>query len=548
MKSSFRVLRTAAVTTLGAFLLTAGSISFAAPGDKAKDKNKGTAGKVKPLPPPSNTKMDALAMSQYIDKAVNHRLKEEGVSPSPLADDAEFLRRVYLDITGHIPSADKTVAFLDSKDPQKRAKLIDELLASPDYGNHLADGWERLMVPHITENRLLNHQPLISWLEENFNKNTPWSTMVHDLLTATGAQDKNGATTFLLANATVDKMTDEVCRLFLGVQLQCAQCHNHPFTEWKQTDYWGVAAFFMKVDVGNVQKAAKAGQSPELVERDGVRRNTKNALPESAKIVPPKFFLADQAKVPASGPIRKTLADWLTTAKNPYFSKAMTNRIWAQYFGRGLVNPIDDLQEGNAPSHPELLQELAFQFGANDFDLKYLVRAICNSSTYQRSSKPTQANAEAPGYLYSHMTVKIMTPEQLYDSLTVVLGKSESRGEGRKGGKGQPTTPRGAFVAFFGIDDGQPEPTEYQSGIPQVLNLMNSSKVNAGIQSSSLVRTKQPVAEAIDKVYLSTLSRRPTASEKELLRAHVAKEGDSVKGLSDILWAVLQSSEFIMNH
>ncbi len=547
MRLRSRLLRLFSVSAVALLL---GGLSFAAPGDKSKAKGKGEKPAVK-LPPPSTARMDSTALAHYIDKCVADRLKAEGVSPSPLASDAEFLRRVCLDVTGHIPSAEKAAAFLDDKDPNKRAKLIDELLASEDYGKHLADIWQTLVIPKNSDNRRLDAAPMGTWLEEQFNKNQPWNKMVHDLITASGAQDKNGAVTFFIANGTVDKMTDEVTKVFLGVQLQCAQCHNHPFTEWKQTEYWGMAAFFMKVQATRPQVAAKQGTSPTVEETDRVKRG-KNGLPESAKLVPPKFLAGAEPNVGKSGPVRPALADWLTTAQNPFFSKAMTNRIWSQYFGRGLVNPVDDMHEDNPASHPELLQELANQFAKNDFDLKYLVRAICNSEAYQRGSKPNGNNGAAEPNVYARMGVKVLTPEQLFDSLGTVLGRQEGKaGDARKGammGKAGPNNnARSVFVAFFGVDE-TASATEYQSGIPQALNLMNSPRINQAIQGNSLVRSSKPAAEVIEKLYLSTLSRRPTANEVELMTAYVKKAENPTKGYGDVLWALLNSSEFTLNH
>jgi hypothetical protein len=382
----------------------------------------------------AGTKLEQAALSRLIDQQVNERLSAEKIKPSDRAGDAEFLRRAYLDIVGHIPSADKAAAFLDSKDANKRAKLIDELLASPDYGAHMADIWQALLLVHgDSTKRGLDTEPMVEWLKDNFNQNKPWNKMVHEIVTASGELDKNPAATYFVSQGTVDKMTDNVTKVFLGVQLQCAQCHNHPFTEWKQTEYWGMAAFFMRVQPSaNIQKATKDGTKLSVVENDKVKRG-KNGLPESAKIVPPKFLAGDSPKVGA-GPLRPVLADWMTSAKNPYFSKAMANRIWGQFMARGLVNPVDDMHDGNHASHPQLLLELAEQFSANDFDVKYLIRAICNSEAYQRTSKPNSDNLEAPPQLYSRMAVKMMTGEQFVDSLQEVVGAPA--GTGGRPGKG----------------------------------------------------------------------------------------------------------------
>ena len=229
---------------------------------------------------------------------------------SPLAEDAEFLRRVALDLTGVIPSADRAAAFLDSKEPDKRAKLIDELLASPRFGRHLADVWQDLLLARNSDNRRLQAAPFTKWLADGFNANKPWDVFVRESPTATGAQDKNAAVAYFLSNRSVDRITDNVTKNFLGVQLQCAQCHNHPFTVWKQTEYWGMAAFFMKVQVGNPKQAAKKGGSAGVTEvARRPKRNKKNALPVSAKVVPAKFLRGTE---PALRPAQPTGRCWPT--------------------------------------------------------------------------------------------------------------------------------------------------------------------------------------------------------------------------------------------
>jgi hypothetical protein len=504
----------------------------------------GTAAAANKKVPVSSEKLDAPALARLIDQHVQQRLDAEKVKPSPLADDAEFIRRVYLDITGMIPPADKVAAFLDSKDTVKRTQLIDELLADPTYGRHQADIWQSMLLPRTSDNRRLTTQPLIDWLNKEFNDNTPWNKLVENLLTATGPQDKNGAVTFFLANPTADKMTDTVTRLFLGVQLQCAQCHNHPFTGWKQDEYWQMAAFFLKVRADNVNMAARNGTTPGINESNTGRQRL---LPESAKFLAPKYLQGEQPKVDSKEPYRPVLTKWLATADNPFFSRAMANRTWAQLFGRGFVNPIDDMHDGNAPSHPQLLAELANQFAVNGFDVKYLIRAICNSQTYQRSSKPYAGNEDST-HLFSHMAVKVLTGEQLYDSLEVVLGKE--RGPAARPAAAQranANNPRTQFVNFFLSDEGA-DPTEYQSGIPQALRLMNSGRMNGTAEIlTKAVKSDRTPAQVIEHLYLGTLARRPTAVESERLTKYVQENGGT-KAYNDILWALLNSSEFALNH
>jgi hypothetical protein len=491
----------------------------------------------------------AKTIARKVDRIIARHLQDDKTPASGRAQDAEFLRRAYLDLTGVIPPGDKAAAFLDSQDPDKRAKLIDELLASSNYGKHLSDIWQALLIPRNSDNRRLQSEPFVKWLEETFNANKPWDRMIHELVTASGEQDKNGAVTLFLANSSVDKMTDVTTKAFLGLQLQCAQCHDHPFTKWKQKEYWGMAAFFMKVQPGNIRAAQQNNTSPGVTEGNQPRRG-RNAVPESAKIVPAKFLQGEEPKLNQRDPYRPVLADWMTSPKNPYFAKAIVNRVWAQLFGRGIVNPVDDMHEGNVPSHPEVLNLLAEQFVAGGYDLKNLYRTLCLTETYQRTSKPVEGNKDAAPALFSRMAIKVMTGEQLYDSLVLVNGAQ--RGGPPAGrpnappGRG-PGNPRANFVAFFNLEDGA-DPTEYQSGIPQTLRLMNSAQTNNSQLVNEVSRGSSEPNKAIEKLYLSTLARRPSAQETEKMLAHVQKTGDNRKAYSDILWVLINTSEFTLNH
>lgn len=546
-----RVSRTDALAVAAALFVLASGVSFAAPPDGKKGKATSTAAKAAPADDvPAGTSLDPKQLSRTIDRYIDQRLQNEKVTASPRADDAAFLRRAYLDITGRIPTVEKATAFLDNRDPAKRAKLIDELLAGKEYGTHQADIWQALLLPRNSDNRRLQFDPMVKWLEDNFNADKPWDKMVHEILTASGQQDKEPAVTYFLANSTVDKMTDSVSKVFLGVQLQCAQCHNHPFTEWKQTEYWGMAAFFLKTQIQPPRPNAPNAAPPSVIDTPNPRRG-RNALPDSAKIVPAKFLAGEQPQVDAKAPLRPVLADWVTKADNPYFSKAMVNRVWSEFFGRGLVNPVDDMHDGNPASHPELLDELARQFAANGFDVKFLISAICNSQAYQRSSKPTGNNADASPAVLARMSIKVLSPEQLFDSLVQALGapgRANNVPQNKQPVRGQARNPRAAFVAFFGLEDGA-DPTEYQAGIPQALRLMNSPQLNNNAVLNQYLKGDKKPNEVVEHLYLMTLSRRPTAREFERLTTYVRNhKGEPRQAYSDILWALLNSSEFTMNH
>jgi hypothetical protein len=512
-----------------------------------KDATKRAAGTL-----PSSSKLTAGQLASHIDRAIADRLTKEKVDPSPRCSDEEFLRRACLDITGKIPSADRAATFLDSKDAGKRAKLIDDLLASKDYGRQFADIWQALLLPRTSDNRRLMQWfgHLTTWLEEQFNEGSGWDKMVRDVLTATGEVNKKGPVIYWLANDTADKMTDNVTRMFLGVQLQCAQCHNHPFTDWKQDEYWHMAAFFMKVaPSGRPQAVARNGGTLTVSENQrgfGRRRQ----LPESAKRLPPKFLQGDKVAIRPNQPARPVLADWMTTPQNPYFAKAMVNRMWAHFFGRGIVNPVDDMHDANLPSHPALLADLAQQFGANGFDLKYLVRAITLSDTYQRTSKPKGNNADAGPELFARNAIRPLTPGQLYDSLTLLVGDPTGRPGGRRpapaAARFRPNG-REAFVNFFSAEDGA-DPTEYQAGIPQVLRLMNAPQLNNARTLGPILRDGKSQGEAIEKLYLTVLARRPSSEELDRINAYLSKHKDDRRtGLAGVLWALMNSSEFALN-
>ena len=490
--------------------------------------------------------MNPKAIARMIDQAIDKKLAEAKVTPSGRCSDAEFLRRAYLDLTGVIPPADKAAAFLDSTDPDKRAKLIDELLESKNYGRHQSDIWINLLYPKDSDVRRLNKGPLVTWLTDRFNENKPWDTLVYDLVTASGEQDKNPAVTYFLANRTVDKMTDNVTRSFLGVQLQCAQCHNHPFTAWKQNEYWGMAAFFMRVQATQ-PRAMQQNQTLSVTEGRFVRRG-RNFLPESAKIVPAKFIGGEQPKTSSADPLRPVLAKWLTAPENPYFAKAIVNRTWGQLFGRGFVNPVDDMIEEHEPSHPELLNALAKDFAAGGFDLKQFIRGICLSNAYQRSAKPEGNNA-ADKELFSHMALKVLTPEMLFDSLGAVVGNPAGPPGRFGGGAGPrgPFNPRDRFAAFFAGSEGA-KPTDYEAGIPQALRLMNARNLSSSpTLVRELARKNTSPDQVIEKLYLTTVSRRPTPEETKKMTAYVAKQSDAQAAYGDILWALLNSSEFTLN-
>jgi hypothetical protein len=415
----------------------------------------------------------------------------------------------------------------------------------------MADIWTAKLFPRDSANRFVLREPFYKWFEDEFNNNVSWDKLVYSIVTAEGEVDANPAVTYFLANRSVDKLNDTVAQHFMGIQLQCAQCHNHPFTSWKQTEYWGMATFFSKVKADNPKNANKGGDNTKIGVTEGVTRSKgKDFFPESAKNVPAKFLGGAEPKLSDKEPYRPVLGKWLTAAENPFFARALVNRTWAHLFGRGFVHPVDDMLPENEPSYPELIDALARHISTTGkFDMKYLIKAICLSDAYQRTSKTTPDN-KGDKVLVSHMAMKVMSPEQLFDSLTEVTGMG--RGGGAKlpkkagGAKGAPVGARAQFVNFFLAGADSFSTVDFEAGIPQALRLMNSNIANNPAALRQVLGSTTRPDEAIEKIYLTVYSRRPTAEEKKTMLDYVEKVGNHNTAYGDILWASLNSSEFTL--
>jgi hypothetical protein len=487
---------------------------------------------------------DAAKLTALIDHHVETLLKAERVPPAGMADDAEFLRRVYLDLHGVVPTAEQAARFLANTRPDRRAHLVDALLADPRYGEFLADVWQSYLVSPLADDRRVRADQFRQWLAERFNTRT-WDSVSTELLTATGKMDENPAVIYLFEGRlprNVPDLTDLTSRYFLGVRLSCAQCHDHPFVSWKQQDFWGMAAFFTQVQTPG---------KPKLVYQVGIKDypeltldSLRDGAPDGFLSRPPTFLGGELPRADKQTSNRAALAAWLTSAKNPYFARAMANRTWWRLFGRGLVNPVDDMHPANAPSHPELLDLLARRFAESGFDHTFLTRAIVSSRAYQRTSRPGDAS-DKQAALFGRMSVKVLTAGQLYDSLVAILGAPV-----RKPGGGPQLDARAEFVQFFS-DDGDPDPTSHRRGIPHLLRQMNSDQFagrNVAALAARLARPGRSVNDVAGDLFLTILSRPPTADEQDLLRTHVTRDGSLEMAAREFAWALLMTSEFSLNH
>ncbi len=475
-------------------------------------------------------------------------LVDRAVGGGKHADDAEFLRRASLDLAGRIPTAARARAFLADTRPDRRARLIDELLASPEHAQHSARTWARL----ITAEEPAQRPALEKWLATRFAANAPWGETVSLMLAASGKGPETG---FILSNVEnrqpqPNKLAGSAARLFLGVQLQCAECHKHPFTAATQEDFWGLAAFFgrTKMNAKGLPGVAEAPPPPPKGKAKAAPAGVI-AIPASAgkgvgKVVAARFPGGPAPTLDAEKPWRPVLAAWLTSRDNAMFARGTVNRVWGQLFGRGLVEPVADLHDDNPATHPALLDALAADFAASGHDLRHLLRSICLSDAYQRTSKGT-----AEGY--ARMPVKVMHPEALYDSLCTALGVKELKlapaagtGSGRGGTKGAgKESGRGRFLKAFATLSPETTPLDFTHGIPQALSLLNEPQLRGGTPLHDAV-AKLPPAEAVDALFLATLSRPPNEAERRRLAGHITARPE--RGRAEVLWAILNSPEFAL--
>jgi hypothetical protein len=485
----------------------------------------------------------ARELAGIIDQHIEARLGAEDIAPAKLADDAEFLRRVYLDLHGVVPMRDQAERFLNDSRPDKRARLVDDLLASPRYGEYLADVWQNNLISPLADDHRKRSEQFRQWLAGQFNSRT-WDRIASDLLTATGKMEDNPAVIYLIEGRlprSVPDLTDLTSRYFLGLRLSCAQCHDHPFSNWKQQDFWGMAAFFAQVQT---PKRAKQVYERGVVDDPSVTLATlRDAGMADGFLLRAPTFLGGQ-ELPAGKTNRAALARWMTSPDNPYFARAAVNRTWWRLFGRGIVQPVDDMHEANPPSHPQLLELLARRFVESDFDLKLLTRAIVLSRAYQRTSRPGDAS-ETQAALFGRMSIKVLSAGQLYDSLETVFGPPAKVAgvDAREGARAE-------FAQFFG-DNADPDPTAYHRGIPQLLRQMNSGQfAGRGLDALvSRVTTAGASPEAIaSDLFLTILARRPTPDEQRRVKVYLERSESAQSGCRELAWVLMMTSEFSLNH
>lgn len=509
-------------------------------------------------------------LRQVIDDHVRAAWQREKVTPAGRADDAAFLRRVTLDLAGTIPTHDEVRQFLSDTDPKKREKWIDRLLDDPRCAAQQAAVWDLVFFgrnppdPDVTQRR----EVFRKWLTEQFAKNAPYGRWVSELLLGEGnIQEKGPPMFYVQFRSRPEEMAVAVSRIFLGTQLQCARCHDHPFDRWKQLDFYGLAGFFARLTFIEASAAGRrsylvAEKSTGEVMFSGPAAEQKPG--QKGTPVPPRFLggaVLEEPPLPAGfkepdlkgikAPPKpvfsrvEKLAGWVTEPRNPYFARAAVNRVWAQFLGRGLVHPVDDLGEANQPSHPELLDALAERFRAQQFDLKGLIRELVNSDAYQLAGGGDSKDA-LPRW-FERARVRPLSAEEIVAAMRMATGYDTAQKDAK--------LPSGAeeyFRRYFG------EPAngrgDFQASLQEHLFVNNSGQVRQMIQprkgnlADALLTSKVSSEEKVDRLFVTVLGRPPRPEEQKRFVAHLTSAGKPEALVEEAIWVLLSSSEFRFNH
>jgi hypothetical protein len=496
--------------------------------------------------------------NNYVDKHVFAKLRMLSIPPSELCSDQELVRRVFLDVCGILPPPEETKAFLANPDKDKRARLIDNLLERPEYADFWTLKWADVLRVNRKTIQLKGSHVYQEWLRERIAANAPFDELVRDLLTANGSTFANPPANFYRIARDPQNLAETTVQLFFGIRMQCAKCHNHPFEKWTQDDYYSTAAFFARVkQKKDLVEPGTNPQSPgaEVIYSD---RTGEVVQPRTGKVMPPRFMGGAVAELPPGKDRREVLADWLTRADNPFFAKSVVNRIWYHLNGRGIVDPVDDFRDSNPSANDELLDALARDFVAHQFDLKYITRVILNSRTYQLSAQSNDANKDDNKY-FSHAVTKLLSAEQLLDALCTVTEVPEKYA-GLPLGTRAVQLPDGEVNHPFLKTFGQPArelacecERESDSNLAQALQLINGPTVNEKLRNPNnrlgrLLTAKMADGDMLNDLYLATLARAPVEGEAKAALEHVARASDKRKAWEDVQWALVNSKEFLFRH
>ncbi|HEV3438543.1 MAG TPA: DUF1549 and DUF1553 domain-containing protein, partial [Gemmata sp.] len=519
------------------------------------------------VPRPGEQVKFNIPEQNVIDKATAKKWRELNISPSELCSDEVFIRRVYLDVAGTLPNAAEITAFLADKDPAKRDKLVDRLLDSPEYAYFFANKWaDILRVKRRNQpDRAYGTFAFHTWIREAIAADKPYDEFVRDIVCAVGDESKSPPTVWYKEVKTPENFVDDVSQVFMGQRLACANCHHHPFERWSQDDYWGVAAFFGRVGTKAVPIPGKVVQGQQnqkqilFVKATGGVQNKRTGQTSPMKPLDGEPMPSVTDEDP-----RQKFADWMTSPKNPFFAKAVANRYWAHFFGRGIVDPLDDMRVTNPPSNPELLDGLAQTLIDNKFSLKALVKTICKSRTYQLSAQPNEFNA-ADRQSFARYYPKRLQSEVLFDAVCK-LTDSASAFPGLPADKFAPSRaimlPDESFQSYFLDVTGRPQRISAcecervnEASLAMTLHLLNSQEVQdkiarIGGRADQLVKDTRPDAEKVTELFLLAVGSKPSKEKLDLALEHIEKHRSTktVKAAyENIIWALLNSKGFLFN-
>ncbi|GAC1475944.1 MAG: DUF1549 domain-containing protein [Isosphaeraceae bacterium] len=495
--------------------------------------------------------------TNVIDTAALKQWKALGIVPSELCTDAEFIRRASLDITGTLPTAEETRSFIAETTDEKRALLVDRLIARPEYASYFAVKWA-----DVLRNKRENREDFkrgtftfYDWIRENLARNTPYDRFVRSILAASGTPEASPGVQWYRRLNKTDAFVDDTAQVFLGMRLQCAKCHHHPFEKWGEDDYYGFAAFFARVGRKPSAEARRSGRTEEVI---FASRTGSVTHPKTGQVMTPRGLGSKALDLPPGVDPRQKLVDWMADPKNPFFARAVVNRYWAHFFSRGLVEPADDMRQTNPPSNPELLDGLADDFVKHGYDLKHLVRAICTSRTYGLSSLPNEYNAKDKQSFARHYPRRL-SAEVLLDAISR-LSDVPTAFSGLPAGTRAIELPDESVASTFLDTFGRPKrdtPCECErvsdASLGQSLMLLNSSEVQgklsaAGSRAERLAQDPGPDAPKLEALFWSAFGRAPSSGEIASALSHLARNAQKRReAYEDIVWALINAKEFQFN-
>ncbi|AWM37985.1 Bacterial Ig-like domain (group 2) [Gemmata obscuriglobus] len=500
-----------------------------------------------------------------VDRHTAKKWNELNIAPSELCSDEVFIRRLYLDLTGTLPEAEEVRAFVADKGAEKRGALVDRLLETPEYAYFFANKWaDILRVKRRNQpNRAYGTFAFHTWIREAVTADKPYDDFVRDILCAIGDESKSPPTVWYKEVKTPEQFVDDVSQVFLGQRLACANCHHHPYEKWSQDDYWGVAAFFGRVGFKSVQTPGASPQNQQnqkqvlFVRSAGAVQNKR-----TGQTAPMKALDADPMTAASDEDPRQKFADWMVSPKNPFFAKTVANRYWAHFFGRGIVDPLDDMRVTNPPSNPELLDALTQTLVDNKYSLKALIRTICKSRTYQLSAEPNEFNT-GDKQSFARYYPKRLQAEVLFDAV-MKLTDSPTSFAGLPTDKFAPTRaimlPDESFQSYFLDVTGRPQRISAcecervnEASLAMTLHLLNSQEIQdkiarAGGRADRLARDKRSDAEKVEELFLLATGAKPTKEKMDLALEHIAKHEKSKKtAYENVIWALLNSKAFLFN-